>query len=671
MCGICGTAGFVDEILLERMTTIIAHRGPDDAGMFISQEGRVGLGNRRLSIIDLSAAGHMPMCNEDGNVWITYNGEIFNFQQLRRELVSLGHQFRSNTDTEVLIHGYEEWGAELLPRLNGMFAFGLLDLRKSIHHPKLLLARDRLGIKPLYYSQLGNKLIFGSEIKSLLLYSDTPHEINLGALSSYLTFRWVPGPETMFNGVFKLPPGHYLVWQDGEVITSCYWDMQFKIENTGERDLIDRLRSTLESAVERHLVSDVPLGVFLSGGLDSTTILALATRSTGRPVSAYTIAYRPEDGHLEQSDADAKFARLAASYFDADYHELVLEPDVVSLLPKVVWHLDEPVSDAAALSTYLICNEARPEVKVLLSGQGGDEIFAGYRVHLSHRLAEWLRILPESFRSGQALDLVHKLAALRDRVPGVSPGLVMAFHRYFSKLLQNSSLLPVDRFIAVQSYCNSQDLTRLYAPEVQECLGVRTAGARHLDHFASVSDADFLNRMLYVDSKTFLPELNLTYSDKLSSAASVEIRVPLLDAEVVELLSSVPPAMKLRGLTTKYILKKAMKGTVPDWIIRRRKAGFGAPTRAWLRRDLREMVDDLLSEENVRRRGYFNAREVRRLVEQDRNGIEDYSYRVWMLLTLELWSQTFLDSQDSSHHRDPRLWTRSLNGQFATSGRCQ
>jgi len=646
MCGICGTVGFVDRALLERMTSIIAHRGPDDTGIYVSQAARVGLGNRRLSIIDLSQAGHMPMSNEDGRLWITYNGEIYNFRELRRELEGHGHRFRSNTDTEVLLHGYEQWGVHLLPKLNGMFAFGLLDLRESTSHPSVLLARDRMGIKPLYYSRLGDKLIFGSEIKSLLVCADVARQMNTGALHKYLAFRWVPGPETMFEGIFKLSPGHYVVWKDGSLDTKSYWNLTFQINRQSrEKEQAEELRAILERSIARHLVSDVPLGVFLSGGLDSTTILALATRTIREPVTTYTIAYRPEDGRLEQSDEDAMFARRVAKHFGADYHEIVLDPDVVNLLPKIVWHLDEPVSDAAALSTYLICSSARPRLKVLLSGQGGDEVFAGYRVHLNHRLSQWLNLLPEVIRSGLVPWTLRKLPSVKDHLPGVRPGLVMAFHRYFEKLLAGSSLAPEDRFVAAQAYCSDKNLMGLYSPEVREYLGDAVAGARHLDHFAAVPDADFLNRMLYVDMKTFLPELNLTYSDKLSSAASVEVRVPLLDAEIIEFVSRVPPELKLRGLTTKYILKQAMRDTVPEWVVRRRKAGFGAPTRMWLRRDLREMVDDLLSEENIRRRGYLNPPEVRRLVEQDRAGTHDYSYRVWMLLTLELWQRAFLDSQ--------------------------
>jgi asparagine synthase (glutamine-hydrolysing) len=649
MCGICGTVGFVDRALLERMTSIITHRGPDDSGVYVSQEARVGLGNRRLSIIDLSEAGHMPMPNEDGRLWITYNGEVYNFRELRHELEDQGHRFRSNTDTEVLIHGYEEWGVSLLPKLNGMFAFALLDLRKSSSRPIVLLARDRLGIKPLYYVMAGDRLIFGSEIKSILLCSDVPRRLNVDALHKYLAFRWVPGPETMFDGIFKLSPGHYLQWESGTVAIQCYWDLSFQVEQQAcESELVEEMREILRRSVARHLVSDVPLGVFLSGGLDSTTILALASEISQEPVKTYTVAYRPEDGRLEQSDEDAGFARRAARHFGADYNEIILEPDVVSLLPKIVWHLDEPVSDAAALSTYLICRSARSQLKVLLSGQGGDEIFAGYRVYLTHRLSEWVNLLPQFMRHELGLKVLAKLPRIKNSLPGISPGLVMAFHRYIQRLLENCSLSPEDRFVAAQAYCSDNNLKNLYAPDVREYLRDAVAGARHLDHFAAAPDADFLNRMLYVDVKTFLPELNLTYSDKLSSAASVEIRVPLLDAEIVEFLSRVPPEMKLHRLTSKYILKKAMRYIVPEWVIRRRKAGFGAPTRMWLRRDLREMVDDLLSEQNVRLRGYLNPAEVRRLVEQDRAGMQDYSYRVWMLLTLELWHRAFLDNQTPS-----------------------
>jgi asparagine synthase (glutamine-hydrolysing) len=645
MCGICGIAGFTDRSLLEQMTSIITHRGPDDSGIYISSAAQVGLGNRRLSIIDLSHAGHMPMSNEDGRIWITYNGEIYNFRELRRELQDHGHQFRSNTDSEILLHGYEEWGLDMLDRLNGMFAFALLDLREGSDAPKLLLARDRFGIKPLYYTAVGNTLIFGSEVKSILLSASAPRQMNLQALHQYLAFRWVPGPETLFQGIYKLLPGHYLLWKDGDHTIRRYWNLSFQPDNTSsEAELAEELRAILRRAVTRHLISDVPLGVFLSGGLDSSTILALATEATAGPVTAYTIAYRPEDGSLEQSDEDWKFARSVAKHFGADYNEIVLEPDVVNLLPKIIWHLDEPVSDAAAISTYLICNAAKPRLKVLLSGQGGDEVFAGYRVHLSHRLSELVRYVPEFARLGPLRSLLGVLPRLKNCLPGVHPGLILACHRYFDKLLQGASLPSEQRYVAFHSYCSAAELLDLYTPDLRKALAACVVGQRHLQYFGEVSQTDFLNRMLYVDAKTFLPELNLTYSDKLSSAASVEIRVPFLDAEVIEFASRTPAQLKLHRLTTKYILKKAMSGVVPEPVIRRRKAGFGAPTRMWLRRDLREMVDDLLSEESLRRRGHLNPKAVRQLIYKDRENAEDNAYRVWMILTLEIWQRTFLDA---------------------------
>jgi asparagine synthase (glutamine-hydrolysing) len=645
MCGICGTAGFVDRGLIERMTTIISHRGPDDAGIYLSETAQVGLGNRRLSIIDLSPAGHMPMSNEDGRVWITHNGEIYNFRELRDDLEVRGHRFQSNTDTEVIIHGYEEWGVNVLNKLNGMFALALLDLRQSHTRPKLLLARDRLGIKPLYYTTIGDRMLFGSEIKSLLLSPEVQRHMNFEALHRYLAFRWVAGPETLFDGIYKLMPGHYLLWENGQCSSHRYWDLHFDVDQTcNEQALVEEMRSILDRSIARHLISDVPLAVFLSGGLDSSAILALASRQARDPITAYTVAYRREDGRLEQSDEDAKYAQLVAKRFGAKYHEIILEPDVVELLPKVVWHLDEPVSDAAAISTYLICTAARSNAKVLLSGQGADEVFAGYRVHLSYRLSEMVRLIPESVRNGPVQQMLGVLPLLHNKVPGVHPGLLLAFHRYFAKLLRGASLSNEERYVAFQAYCTDQQLRQLYSPAVRERLVHSVAGQRHMQYFDAVADQDFLNRMLYVDAKTFLPELNLTYSDKLSMAQSVEIRVPFLDTELIEFAARVPSGLKLRRLTTKYILKKALTGVVPEPVIRRRKAGFGAPTRMWLRRDLPGMLDDLFSEVSIRKRGLFDPQQVRRLIADDRQGIEDYSYRVWMLLTLELWQRTFLDS---------------------------
>lgn len=648
MCGICGTAGFADAELLRRMTSALHHRGPDDAGIFISPHRDVGLGNCRLSVIDLSSAGHMPMCNENEDVWITYNGEIYNFLELRAQLMKCGHRFRSNTDSEVLIHGYEEWGLSLLERLNGMFSFALADWRASADSgtPLLLLARDRFGIKPLYYTLHGRQLIFASEIKSILL-AGVETGVQLEAMHRYLSLRWVPGPETMFSGIYKLAPGHYMLWQDGRERVVRYWDIQYSSDdNRSERELTQDLNDVFRRAVTRHLISDVPLGVFLSGGIDSSAILALATEITGGPVSAYTIAYRPEDGRLEQSDEDAKYARLVARTFGAKYHEILVTPDMIDVLPKVIWHMDEPVADAAAISTFLICEAARSELKVLLSGQGGDEVFAGYRVYLNHRLSQAVRRLPAGVRKA-IFKTVQILPALKDRFPGIHPGLLLAAHRYFERLFLSADLSTEERFFFMQAYLRDDELAQLYSPEMREQLGNCRAGDRYFELFDMVPDQNVLNRMLYVDMKTFLPELNLTYSDKMSSAASVEVRVPFLDCELVDFASKLPPEAKLKGLTSKYILKKAFRGKLPDSVIRRRKAGFGAPIRTWLKRDLRDMVDELLSEEAIARRGYFNGAVVRRMIDADRAGTEDHGTRLWILLNLELWCRTFIDRRDA------------------------
>jgi asparagine synthase (glutamine-hydrolysing) len=643
MCGICGTAGFVRRDLLEQMTDLMTHRGPDDRGVFISRDGMFGLGNRRLSIIDLSSAGHMPMSNEDGSIWISYNGEIYNFPSLRSELQGFGHQFRSHTDSEVLLHGYEQWGIDLLKRLNGMFALALLDTRER--PGRLLLARDRFGIKPLYYTRIGDRLVFASEIKSMLVLPEVRREIDLDSLHRYLAFLWVPGPETMFKHISKLPPAHYMQWRDGQFSIRPYWDLRFEPETAiDERELAGRLRHILARSVERQMISDVPLGVFLSGGLDSSTIAALAARASSEPLNTYTIAYRSQDSDLEQSDEDAAAAREVSRHLHSNHHEIVVAPDVAGLLPQIVWHLDEPVADAAAISTFLICSAAGSQIKVLLSGQGGDEIFAGYRLYTMARLSNILHRLPKALRNGPATSVLDFIPRIKDCIPGVRPGLVLASHRYLSKLLASAELEKKERFVFGRSYYTDAQQIDLYTQDARSSLASSVAGDRHFAYFNDVQYAGFLNQMLYVDVKTFLPELNLTYSDKLSSAASVEVRVPLLDNEIVDFMARVPEELKVRGFRTKYLMRKSVQDLLPPRVLQRRKAGFGAPIRAWIRRDLREFVEDLLSSKNIQQRGYFDPQRVRRLVADDREGRADNSYRIWALLTLEVWHRTFMDT---------------------------
>ena len=641
MCGICGIAGQVDPELLSRMTAIVRHRGPDDGGTYISPDGQAGLGNRRLSIIDLSPAGHMPMSNEDGTLWITYNGEDYNFRELREDLVRRGHRFQSGTDTEVILHLYEEHGVEAFKRLNGMFALAIWDTRRQ----ELVLARDRFGVKPLYYTVVDGRLLFGSEIKSLLLDRHVPREPDLEAIHYFMAHLWVPGPGTMFKQIFKLPPAHYLRWCEGRFEVRPYWTIEWS-EDTETRpdDLAHELRAILSRAVERHLIADVPVGLYLSGGLDSSTLLGLMSQITRAPVEAYTIAFREDDARLEQAGSDdARYAELVARHFGATFHPILVEPDVVALLPRVLWHLDEPVADPAAISTLLIAEAAQPRLKVLLSGQGADEVFAGYRVHLSDRFSRMLVLIPPPLRHWVLGPAMRGLAANAERISGVHPGYLLAFQRYFDKVLSGLDLSPEERYIFNRSYYAHSELLALYRPDLRAEFGAYAAGRRHREYFAEVPQANFVNRMLHVDLKTFLPELNLTYGDKLSMAASVETRVPFLDYELVEFMARVPSRLKLHGLTGKYLLRRAVADLLPPPILRRRKVGFGAPIRKWLGDDLVEMVDDLLSPAAVRARGYFDPEAVRGLVERDRQGREDNTYRIWALLTLELWHRIFVD----------------------------
>jgi len=648
MCGICGTAGFADFQQLEAMNAAIIHRGPDDGGVQVISNGAgmpwVGLANRRLSIIDLSPAGHQPMCNEDGSIWLTYNGEVFNFLDLRPELEAKGHHFRSHTDTEVLIHLYEERGVDFLLALNGMFAFALWDARRQ----RLLLARDPFGIKPLYYLPLnGGRLAFASEVKSFLAGGLLKPEVDAEALHYYLNFLWVPGPRTLFKGVFKLMPGHCLLWRDGQFEIKRYWDGLPAVEpcERPEAELVEELRTILYTAVKRHLISDVPLGVFLSGGLDSSSLLALGTQITNRPMKAYTIAYRTQDARHEQSDEDPKYARLVAQTFGVEHHEIQVQPDIVDLLPKIVWHLDEPVADPAAITSYLICKAAREQLTVLFSGQGGDEIFGGYRVHLEDRFSRPLALMPRVLRERVLLPAWDWLPAVKDKLPGVSPGKVMAFHRYFRKTLLGAGYPPAERYAFHHSYYAPGEQGSLYTSDFRAQVNGFDPYETHLAYFRAVADADFVDQMLFVDQKTFLPELNLTYSDKTSMAASMEVRVPLLDQEVAAFMRQVPAHYKINGLKQKYLLKRAMKNILPEEVIWRGKAGFGAPIRTWLREDLLDLEYDLLSEQAIRRRGFFKPGAIRSMIENHAEGRNDQPYRIWALMTLELWMRIFVDGQ--------------------------
>jgi len=651
MCGISGLVNIGDADTLARMTAVQSHRGPDDSGLserHFPDGNYIGLGSRRVTILDLSPDGHMPMCNEkapnegtsneDGSVWITYNGEIYNFAALRRELEAKRHCFRSHTDTEVIVHLYEEYGVECLNRLNGMFAFAICDLREA--SPKVLLARDHFGIKPLYYFEQAGKLAFASEIKALLEVPGIEARMNMEALHQYLTFLWVPDPATMFEGIRKLEAGHYAVWQQGGFKIEQYWDLTFppkdhRFERT-ENDLQREIRERFCVSVEQQMVSDVPIGTFLSAGLDSSSIVAAMARK--QPVRTYTITFAEKYRVGENTIDDPAVPRRLARKLGCEHHEIVVEPDVVNLLPKLTWHMDEPTADPAIIAAYLVCREARKQATVLLSGVGGDELFAGYRKHIAHAWAEQYRRVPSLVRSA-AEKTTLALPSLRGT--GVKGRVRLA-----KKMARSAALSPAEAFIRNCTYLDAQQKAGLYSPALRELANLDPS-IRHQSAFDKVRHADFLNQMLYLDTKIFMTTLNLTYNDKMSMASSVEVRVPFLDRKFAEFLAwNVKPEWKLKGKwrpVTKHIFREAMRSMLPHEVLEQPKAGFAAPVDYWLAHDLRSVVDDLLSESQVGRRGLFRPEAVRRYVEEHRRGSEDWSMQIWQLLTLETWMQLFLD----------------------------
>jgi asparagine synthase (glutamine-hydrolysing) len=645
MCGIAGLANCGDREVLGRMTHVQAHRGPDDSGLWekrFPDGSYVGLGSRRLAILDLSADGHMPMCNEDRTVWITYNGEIYNFAELRRELQSKGHHFASNTDTEVIIHLYEQEGADCVHRLKGMFAFAICDLRSGT--PELFMARDHFGVKPFYYSYRGRKLAFASEVKALLHVPEIDAELDLESLHQYLTFLWVPDPRTMFRGIYKLPAGHCATFRNGELKIRQYWDLTFPRADApyprSEADLADEVRERFRQSVEQQMVSDVPIGAFLSAGLDSSSIVAMMCRATHQPVRTYTITfphkYRVGETALDDPNVPA---RLAAQ-LGCENQQIVVEPDVTDLLPRLTWHMDEPTADPAIITAYLVCREARKQATVMLSGVGGDELFAGYRKHAAHRWATAYQRIPGAFRMGIESGI--------DALPSLRGTAMKGSVRLAKKMGRSASLAPEDRFIRNCTYLDAEQKASLYATEIQDQLRSSDPAVRHNGRFNEVRDADFLNQMLYLDTKIFMTSLNLNYNDKMSMASSVEVRVPFLDRELAEFAAwNIPPDLKLKGFfrpTTKHILRQAMRDVLPGEVLRQPKAGFAAPVDYWLANDLREMVDDLLSDTNLRKRGLFRPEAVRCFIDEQRSGAEDWSMQIWQFLTLENWMRIFLDA---------------------------
>jgi len=645
MCGIAGIISQQAEQFLGPMLESVEHRGRDDQGTWISDPiddygRRLALGHRRLAIIDTSPAGHQPMFSADSRYVLTFNGEIYNYRELREQLRSLGHQFRTESDAEVLLAAFAEWDHECLSHLNGMFAFAIWDNQERA----LTLARDHVGIKPLYYSLTPDRngspgtFIFGSEIKAILASGLVPRAIDPEALNQFLTFLWSPDPKTLFAGVNTLPPAHVLRYQNNEITLREWWDVSFNEIEEGKNEewWRERTLETLDRVVKMEMVSDVPLGSFLSGGIDSSGIVAMMERhSDGRAISTYTVGIESQDLRYDIIPDDVRWARRVNEQLQTDYHEIMLQPSVAELFPKLVYHMEEPIIDMA-IPSYLVSQAARETLTVMLSGMGGDEVFAGYPRQMAMKLASAFDPVPSLLRR-------PLMKTVSQVLPGGLPGRFTAPLRNAKKFTRSAAFDFEDRYLGYGTYFTNEAKQRLYSNEWREATGSCDPYAVHRGYFARAAKAAPLNRLLYVDLKTFLPCLNLMTTDKTSMAANLEVRVPFLNREMIEMAARMPPRLKLRGLRRKYILKRALESVLSREVVWRKKAGFGAPIRSWLRGPLRPMIDDLLSEETIKRRGIFRPREVRRVVDANFSGREDNNLQVFQLLGLEIWQRTFLD----------------------------
>jgi asparagine synthase (glutamine-hydrolysing) len=627
MCGICG---FVDPrgleadapALLKSMADVIVHRGPDDEGFRV--DGRAALGMRRLSIIDLKT-GHQPISNEDGTIWIVFNGEIYNFPDIRKDLLARGHVLATNSDTEVIVHLYEDRGEDFVHALNGMFAVAIWDAKRG----RLVLARDRLGKKPLHYWQDGPRLYFASEIKSLLR---TPlrREIDIGAMAQFFAFEYIPAPRSIFQGVRKLLPGHLLVVEDGRLDVRRYWDVRFpEAEGAArsEADYAEEIAVRLKESVRKRLISDVPLGVFLSGGIDSSAVTALMSEAAGDRIKTFSIGFK------EKSFDELDYARLVAERYRTDHREFVVTPAEVSgLVPTLMDFLDEPLADASIIPTYVISKLARRFVTVALAGDGGDELFGGYDTYKAYKVARFYRRVPEFVRRGLVRPLVRALPASAKR---------LSFEFKAKKFIEGAECPPdLANFIWWGAYPPALR-DRLFAPDLRAGL-TEDPYAPIAFHAANAPAADGLDRIAYLDLKLYLQDDLLVKVDRMSMAASLEIRAPFLDHTFVEFAAGIPNRLKLKGFASKYILKKALAGRLPAEVLRKKKVGFDIPLGVWIREDLRDFVLATLAPERLRRHGFFDEAFVRSVLDEHFAGSHNHRQLLWPLIIFQHWYDRYM-----------------------------
>jgi asparagine synthase (glutamine-hydrolysing) len=599
------------------MTDAVMHRGPDAGGYYL--DGAIGLGHRRLSIIDL-ATGDQPIGNEDGSVQVIFNGEIYNFAEVRRELIAHGHRFRTNSDTEVIAHGYEQWGERCVDRFRGMFAFAVWDANAR----RLLLARDRLGVKPLYYAEVPGGIVFGSEIKSLLEDPQVSREWRADALDAYLTLLYIPAPDTIYRGIRKLPPAHVLVAERGQVRLSKYWDLEFTGagDERREADYLEELDAHLREAVGLRMISDVPLGAFLSGGIDSSTVVAYMVEASAQPPVTISVGFE------HQAFDEVAHAETVARHLGCEFHALTANPRVDELLPKLAWHFDEPFADSSAVPTYYVSQAARQLVTVALSGDGGDELWAGYT---RHRVEHWEHRVRGALGSatraagwlGQALPLSVK-GARSLRHLAVAPDQAYALKHAYGMFEPDAK-------------------SQLYSGDFRRRVNGYDALASFRDAYRACGSSDPLDRSMYADARTYMIDDVLTKVDRMSMAVSLEAREPLLDHKLLEFAARVPASLKLKDGQSKYLLRRVLEKRVPRSIIERKKSGFAAPIAEWLRGPLAPMANELLLDGRLRDRGIFNDSEINRLWREHRSRQADHEHRLWQLVMLELWFREFID----------------------------
>ncbi len=617
--------GVDNKDLVKRMCESLRHRGPDSEGFFFND--KVGLGIRRLRIIDL-VTGDQPIYDERREICVIHNGEIYNFRSLRRDLEKKGHRFYTKTDTEVIVHLYEDHGEECVKYLEGMFCFALWDKNKK----KLLIGRDPIGIKQFYYTLKDGCLYFASELKALLENRELSREIDLEALNYYLTFLYIPAPCSIFKGINKLLPGHTLTYEDRSIKLKQYWDLKIKRQREmPAEELRENLYALLKETVRKHLISDVPLGVFLSGGMDSSSIVGLMAESGVKSIKTFSIGYEKEDDSFNE----LKYSRLAADYFKTDHHEFIVRPKAAEILSKLVWHLDEPFADSSAVPTFIVSEMAKQDVSAALSGIGGDEAYGGYPRYIGADMSQYYERLPLMIRRG--------IANFVRRFPETTKSRDLI--NWARRFVDGALLSDFERYIYWISFLEKEDAEKIYTDSVFDQLKGHDARSIHKNYFDNTFSRDYLDKIFYLDVKSYLADDLLVMADRMSMANSLELRVPYCDHKLLEFAASIPVKSKIGGYRLKRLFKDAMAHTLPPEIIGRKKQGFMIPVGRWLKDELKDMTMDLLSEANVKRRGYFNYEYIRQILQEHYGDRRNHCDKIWSLLTFELWCRIYMDKR--------------------------